>query len=134
MRSYLVAFLAMAVFASHGTAISPAAASDVMEARVGELLMLKLPGNQAAGYKWRLNKDMSENLELVIVDPVGWQISPKSQRSSFFFQSDPATMNYSVLPKRAGEADLAFDYYRNWGNRAQMKTKKIRVVIKPAAR
>ena len=77
---------------------------------------------------------MSENLDLVAVDPIGWQIRPKSQRSSLFFQGDPATMNYSVLPKHAGEADLAFDYYRNWGNRAQMKTKTIRVVIKPAAR
>jgi len=98
------------------------------ETKVGEMLFIKLPGNPKAGYKWRLNKDLSSGLDLVTVDQIGWLMAPKGR--SMFFQTQ-SVLNVSVLAKASGQADLAFDYYRRIGGRTLSSTSMVRVIIKP---
>ncbi len=116
------------------TACGPVSAAEVpdrVETRVGQRTMLKLPGNPKAGFKWRFNAKQSSGLELVRVKQVGWIMAP--ERTSFLFGQLPSVLNVSIEALAAGEANLAFDYFRNWSNRTWLKTSTIRVVIKPAA-
>ena len=98
------------------------------ETKVGEILFIKLPGNPKAGYKWRLNKDLSTGLDLVTVDQIGWLMAPEGR--SMFFQTQ-SVLNVSVQAKASGQADLAFDYYRQVGGRTLSSTSMVRVIIKP---
>ena len=98
------------------------------ETKVGEVLFLKLPGNPKAGYKWRLNKELSTGLDLVSVDQIGWLIV--GERKSMFFSSQSA-LNVAVRAKAAGRADLAFDYYRRISGNTFSKTSLVRVIIRP---
>ncbi len=98
------------------------------ETKVGDVVFLKLPGNPKAGYKWRLNKDLSKGLDLVSVDQIGWLIAPKGK--SMFFQSQ-SVLNVSVKAKASGQADLAFDYFRRISGSTFVKTSLVRVIIKP---
>ena len=47
-----------------------------------------------------------------------------------FFQQR-SVLNVSVRAKAAGQAHLAFDYYRTLGGRTYSKTSLVRVIIKP---
>ena len=98
------------------------------ETKVGEMLFIKLPGNPKAGYKWRLNKDLSTGLDLVSVDQIGWLMAPE-ERSIFFPRR--SVLNVFVQAKASGQANLAFDYYRRIGGRILSTTSIVRVIIKP---
>lgn len=133
--SAITATLLMALWLSAANATSSANAAnefDVLqtsEAKVGEVVFFKLPGNPKAGYKWRLNKGLSKGLDLVSVDLIGWLIAPKGK--SMFFQQQ-SVMNVSVRAKAFGQASLAFDYYRSSGGRVFTKTSMVQLIIKPA--
>lgn len=101
---------------------------QTLETMPGEIVFLKLPGNPSAGYKWKLNKNLSTGLDLVKVDEVGWLMAQKGR--SMFFQSQ-SMLNVAVRPKTAGQADLAFDYFRRIAGRTYTKTSIVRVIIKP---
>lgn len=101
---------------------------DTQETHVGEILFFKLPGDPSAGYKWRFNEQFSTGLHLVDVDQIGWLLARKGQ--SMFFKKQSA-MNVAVRTMAAGEAILAFDYYRSIGGRTITKTSIIRIFIKP---
>ncbi|GBE43367.1 chagasin family peptidase inhibitor I42 [bacterium BMS3Bbin10] len=101
---------------------------QTLETRTGEIVFLKLPGNPSVGYKWRLNKDLSKGLDLVKVDEIGWFMAQKGR--SMFFQ-EQSMLNVAVRALSAGQADLAFDYYRRMGGRTYTRTSIVRVVIKP---
>lgn len=127
-RRLMLALLATLAFAGP---LGARDAAKVETAEVGKLLLLKFNGNRDAGYRWRLNEAQSHGLDLVTVRNVGWTIS--ENREAIFFTKRTSVMSISVLPKAPGEADLAFDYYRIWGNKIQVRTKRVRVVIRPAA-
>lgn len=99
---------------------------EVQHARVGETLLLKFPGNRDGGYQWTLNEGQSRGTDLVQVEEVGWVIA--RDQGSLLFPQLPV-LSISVLGKAPGQADLAFDYYRSWGNRPFIKSKVVRVVI-----
>ncbi|GAB4240784.1 MAG: hypothetical protein Kow0032_28640 [Methyloligellaceae bacterium] len=113
-------------------AAPPSAAQEeplVYEARVGAQFLIKLPGNPQAGYRWQLNKEKSSGIELVDVDFIGWLMAPETR--SYFFKRH-SIQNISIKPKAPGTASLAFEYYRNWGNRATLRTRMVTVHIRPA--
>lgn len=103
---------------------------DAVETNVGQMVLLKLPGNPRAGYRWLFNREQSSGLEFVTVDPIGWIMAPEG-RSIFF--SDPSIMNIAVEGDAAGEAAVAFDYLRTWGNIQIVRTITVKVTVKPAA-
>ena len=98
------------------------------EARVGEQIFLKLPGDRDKGYKWRFNAEASKGANLVSVDQLGWFIAKKG--ISMFFQ-EKSVLNVAVHAKATGQADLAFDYYRDIGKRRFTKTRYFRIDIRP---
>ena len=57
--------------------------------KIGEITFLKLPGDPQAGYKWRLDKELSKGLNLFLVDQIGWLIAPE-EKSMFFKNSECA--------------------------------------------
>lgn len=117
------------------TAPSAVAASQevpkMIKTSVGKLVMLKLPGNPRAGYKWQLNKKKSKGLKLVTVDQIGWIMAPEA-RSMFF--SKASILNVGVKGLKAGEANLAFDYYRTWGSQTSVRTSMVKVIVEPKAK
>ncbi len=130
MRLHL-AITAMLLLASgSGRAIAADEPNIILtsETKVGEVVFLKLPGNPQVGYKWRLNKELSTGLDLVSVDQIGWLMAPKG-RSMFFQQR--SVLNVVVRAKAAGQAQLAFDYYRRYSGYTYSKTSMVRVIIKP---
>lgn len=123
-------FLAAALAAAAGAAPLQAAASpQIKETRVGGTLVLKLPGNPRAGYKWQLNAEQSRGLDIVDVKQIGWILAPEGR--SMFFRKE-SILNVAVQAKSPGEASLAFDYFRTWGNRMTVRTTTVRVIVKPA--
>jgi predicted secreted protein len=121
----VVAFLLSGPGLAHASSQQP----TIKEMRAGETILLKLPGNPDAGYKWQLNGEESSGLDLVSVDQVGWIIAKKSGGSVFF--STPSVLNVAIRAKEAGVAKLRFDYVRNWGNRARVRTTQVEVIVKP---
>ena len=97
-------------------------------ARVGQIFLLKFPGNRDGGYHWRLNEAKSTGLHLVTVKDVGWTIH--GNQGSILFRK-PSVMRISVLPKAPGQARLVFDYVRKWGSGSPLKTELVRLVISP---
>jgi len=114
-----------------GSASVRAADNDPLffKTHVGTQLMLKLPGNPKAGYKWKLSPQKSTGLALVEVDFIGWLMAPG--RRSVYFRKN-SIQNINIVAKAEGEAILAFEYYRTWGNRAKLRTRMVTVTIKPA--
>jgi predicted secreted protein len=100
------------------------------EARVGKMLILKLPGNRKAGYRWHLNEEKSRGLDLVDVDQIAWTIPNDDNVRSMFFRNH-SVLSIRIMPQAAGEANLAFDYFRLWGNKPFVKTHMVRVTISP---
>ena len=103
----------------------------MIKTSVGQLVMLKLPGNPRAGYKWQLNKEKSKGLKLVTVDQIGWIMAPEA-RSMFFTKA--SILNVGVTGLKAGEADLAFDYYRTWGTHTSVRTSIVKVIVAPQSK
>lgn len=101
---------------------------ETQETRAGETIFVKLPGNPAIGYKYRLNRNLSTGLELVNVIMLGWLMTSKSQ-TIFFRKRD--VLNVAILAKSPGQVDLAFEYYRRIGGRTRKSTSMVRVIIKP---
>jgi len=103
---------------------------ETRQARVGEMLILRLPGNREGGFRWRIDRKKSTGLENVEVKPIGWMTKPNSQKSMFF--RELPVMSISVLPKSAGQAKIALEYYRIYHTRPnfQPRTKFVRVHIK----
>jgi predicted secreted protein len=104
---------------------------ESVETSVGQMVLLKLPGNPRAGYRWLFNKEQSTGLEFVTVDPIGWIMAPEGH--SIFF-SDPSIMNIAIERNAAGEAAVAFDYLRTWGNVRVVRTITVKVIVQPVAK
>ena len=104
---------------------------QTIEARAGEIMFLKLPGDPSVGYKWRLNNKLSKGLDLVEVDQLGWLREQKVRSIFFRVQRAQSVQNIAVLAKAAGQAHLAFDCYRRMGGRTYNRTSIVRVIIKP---
>lgn len=130
MRLMLLAALALALAFPAPKVLAASDGAEAKEARVGQPLILKFPGNREAGYRWRLNEEKSSGLDLVEVDQVAWTIPNDNESRSIFFSS-PSVLSFRVVPKAAGEADLAFDYFRTWGNKPYVRTQNVRVTISP---
>ncbi|MEM8744017.1 MAG: protease inhibitor I42 family protein [Pseudomonadota bacterium] len=129
LRSFaLPSAFALALFSSVAVASEPREIEQSHEARVGQHLFLKLPGDPGKGYKWRFNPGESDGAHLVNVDPLGWLMARKGV--SIFFQ-ELSVLNVAVTAKAAGRADLAFDYYRDIGKRRFTKTRYFRIDIRP---
>ncbi|MFQ5625436.1 MAG: hypothetical protein ACE5FM_02150 [Methyloligellaceae bacterium] len=103
---------------------------ETVEASAGGVVFVKLPGDPSVGYKWRLNKNLSTGLDLVEVDQLGWLV-PKRRSIFFRVQRARSVQNIAVRAKAAGQADLAFDYYRRLGGRTYSRTSIVRVIIAP---
>ncbi len=131
MRISSIMLAALVIFAGSIATRAATVIPETMELSVGEIVMLKLPGNRRAGYRWMLNKTLSRGLDLVTVDQVGWIMAPEAK--TLFLRKTLSVLNIAVRGRAAGEADLAFDYYRFWGNRATIKTITIKVIVRPAA-
>jgi len=101
---------------------------ETQEIRAGETIFVKLPGNPAIGYKYKLNRNLSSGLHLVNVHLLGWLMTSKSQ-TIFFRRRD--VLNVAIQAKSPGQVDLAFDYYRRIGGRTRKSTSMVRVIIKP---
>lgn len=129
MRACRSLLAAAAIVAAAASPLTGAEAGQVHDTHVGGVFMLKLPGNPTGGYRWRLNVEQSRGLDLVDVQQVGWIMAPEAP--SLFFRQN-STLNVAVRGKAAGEATLAFDYYRTWGSRAGVRTTLVLVRIKPA--
>jgi len=130
MRFFVVAAL-LAAFACSAPSVQAATkAPDAAQGKVGEMFILRFPGNRAAGYRWRLNKERSSGLELVEVNQIAWTIPNGTARTSIFFKN-PSILSIRLMPKAQGDAKLAFDYFRTWGNRPFVKTHFVDVPIPP---
>ena len=101
---------------------------ETQETRAGEIIFVKLPGNPAIGYKYRLNRNLSSGLHLVKVHLLGWLMTSKSQT---IFSRRRDVLNVAIQAKSPGQVDLAFDYYRRIGGRTRTSTSMVRVIIKP---
>ncbi len=91
----------------------PAIAQDVenvqISTRVGQMLILKLPGQPDSGYRWRMIAEESQGRELVNVRELGWTF----QRSQGLFSvREVGTLRYTVETRAAGKAYLVFEYRR----------------------
>ncbi|MGE0612869.1 MAG: protease inhibitor I42 family protein [Hyphomicrobiales bacterium] len=100
--------------------------SDIRHARVGEVVMLKLPGNPKAGYRWQLSSANSRGLDLVKVDQLGWILSEEG-RSMFFKQE--SLLNVAVHANAPGTADITFEYWRATAAPLLIRSTTTRVVI-----
>ena len=133
MRRYLVIFLSLLLLISSGNNVLASKHNqhlklvDTLETKAGEVLFLKLPGNPNIGYKYKLNRELSAGLHLVEIDFIGWLMTSKSQ-TLFFRKRD--VMNIAVRAIAPGEAELAFDYYRNFSGRTRVSTTLVRINIK----
>ncbi len=125
----LVAFALFVVLAPISDVLADNA-DETRQARVGEMLILRLPGNREGGFRWRIDRKKSTGLENVEVKPIGWMTKPNSQKSMFF--RELPVMSISVLPKSAGKAKIALEYYRIYHTRPnfQPRTKFVQVHIK----
>lgn len=129
MRPWFVIVAMLSALAAPDVTEAGNSQAKVLETRVGQLVMLKLPGNPRAGYRWQLNTGKSSGLERVSVDQVGWIMAPEG-RSMFF--STPSTLNISITGKAPGVADLVFDYFRTWGETASARSTSVKVIVAPA--
>ncbi len=120
---------ATVVLAGSAGIVAATEVPEMVQTSVGQLIMVKFPGNPRAGYKWRLNRQQSEGLALVSVDEVGWIMAPEG--SSIYFDK-PSVLNVAIKGMVAGEAALAFDYYRTWGSRNRVRTSIVKVIVIPA--
>ena len=121
--------LAAALAAATLMATVPARAGEqIRAARVGEIFLLKFPGNRDGGYLWRLNKEKSTGLERVAVKDVGWTIHQSG--GSILFRK-ASVMSISVLPKAPGKARLVFEYVRHWSHQRALKTEFVQMTIRP---
>lgn len=98
------------------------------EIAVGDISFVKLPGNPDLGYKWRLNSEKSRGLEFVQVDKIGWL---KGQQKRSLFAEARSRLNILLTGKAAGQAEVAFDYYKYFGGRLISRTSFIQVTVKP---
>ena len=129
---FKICFLAIFLtLASVGTTAAKSKLPESVATSVGETVMVKLPGNPRAGYKWQVNKKKSKNLDLITVQQVGWLLAPEG-RSYFFDQ--PSVLNFSVKGKAAGEAEIAFDYFRTSGAIYRVQSAIVKVFVKPPAK
>ena len=94
------------------------------------MFILRFPENRAARYRWRLNKKRSSGLELVEANQLASTIPSGTAGTSIFFKN-PSILSISVRPKAQGNAKLAFDYLRTWGNRPFVKTHFFDVTVNP---
>lgn len=122
--------IAMLLFAVPLSSVHADKGDETRQARVGEMLILRLPGNREGGFRWRIDREKSDGLENVEVKPIGWMTKPNSQKSLFF--RELPVMSISVLPKSAGKAKIALEYYRIYHTRPnfQPRTKFVRLHIK----
>ena len=98
------------------------------EVTVGGIAFVKLPGNPDLGYKWRVNPERSRGLERVKVEKIGWLKAPQERA---LFAEARSRLNVLLTGQAAGQADVAFDYYRSFGGRVISKTSIVRVTVKP---
>lgn len=128
MRSLSRILAAFVMLAS----VQPATAKDdipeSVETQVGKIILVKLPGNPRAGYKWQVNKKRSKHLNLVAIQQVGWLLAPEG--GSYFFDQ-PSMLNFSVKGKAVGQAEVAFEYFRTSGTIYRIKTATVTVFVKP---
>jgi len=101
---------------------------ETSEVSVGSIAFVKLPGNPDLGYKWRLNREKSRGLDLVKVEKIGWL---KGQQKLSIFAEARSRLNVLLTGKAAGQADVAFDYYKSFGGRMISRTSIIRVTVTP---
>jgi len=125
-----LAVLAMAAAWAASDAWAAVEIDPTQDARVGQMLILKFPGNRRAGYRWALNEEKSSGLDLIDVDQIAWTIPNDDNVRSMFFRNH-SVLSIRLMPKATGEANLAFDYFRLWGNRPFVKTHMVRVTITP---
>ena len=95
-------------------------------AQVGQVLVLKFPGNHQGGYRWLLNRTRSTGLDRVTVKDLGWTIH--GDRGSILTRK-ASVMRISVMPNIPGQATLAFDYVLAGYGRRAFRTKVIRLEI-----
>lgn len=100
------------------------------EVTVGDISFVKLPGNPDLGYKWRVNRERSRGLDRVKVEKIGWLKAPQERA---LFAEARSRLNVLLTGKSAGQADVAFDYYRSFGGRIISRTSIVRVTVKPKA-
>lgn len=98
------------------------------QAKVGDVVLLKLPGDPKAGFRWQLSPANSRGLDLVKVDQVGWVIAEEGK--SFFFKRE-SLLTVAVHAKAPGMADITFEYWRATANPLRVRSTTTRVVITP---
>lgn len=101
---------------------------ETSEVSVGDIAFVKLPGNPDLGYKWRVNREKSRGLDRVKVEKIGWLKAPQERA---LFAEARSRLNVLLTGMAAGQADVAFDYYRSFGGRVISKTSIVRVTVRP---
>ena len=82
-----------------------------IKAKVGEALVIDVPGRVSIEYRWQINTEKSKGLELLDISHIGW-IYPidednKKTRSSF---GAPRTAKFYIQPKAPGVIQLVLEY------------------------
>ncbi len=131
MRTLFVSLILAAALAAPAMAAEDRKATLVKQAQVGQTLILNLPANRAAGYRWRLVEGESRGLERVDVLAIGWILSGHGNQRLF---GETDMMRFGVRPKAPGEASLVFRTRRaGLHGRHIYKTKLVRVLIEDAS-
>lgn len=106
----LISFFVLTFFALD---LTPALAQNVenvqMEAKVGQTLILKLPGLPDSGYKWRMITAESQGQDLVDIRELGWTYHLSR---GYFTVRKVGILRYTVETRAPGKALLVFEYRR----------------------
>ena len=111
-------------------AVSQAVDTEQIKAQVGEMLIVRLPGQPDSGYKWRINTAESLGRDLVLVRELGWTY--KEVRGSFTVQH-VGILRYTVETKAPGKALLVFEYLRMVPEPPRGRRRMFEIDIAPAA-
>ena len=111
-------------------AVSQAVDAEQIKAQVGEMLIVRLPGQPDSGYKWRMNVAESHGQDLVLVRELGWTY--KEVRGSFTVRH-VGILRYTVETKAPGKALLIFEYLRSVPEPPPGRRRMFEIDIAPAS-
>jgi predicted secreted protein len=93
-----------------------------VQARVGQPVIIRLPGTAGTGYTWQLSSPVCDNLPLAFSQQIGSSTDGRV--------GGPAEWIFTFTPERAGSCALSFQYHRPWERGvAPAETRSVTVTV-----
>jgi len=112
-RTLLAAALALSAF--------PTQADEIMRLAPGRAGRIELKENPSTGYRWRLDPEASDGLDIL-------SISDDGHMRGENMPGAPGTHRWTVKALSPGDAEIQFVYQRSW-EPAPLKTLRVEVEI-----